>query len=193
MSTARAETSLTHDLARYLSVVGHPFIVVPASLGAVSVLRGGDAGGAARVGALFLAVSLGIVWGIGTGRFNDFDVSERQRRPGFYVLITGATLALAAWLHDEPDALRACGVASVVLAACGLINRWTKASLHTAFALYAAGLWLAWSIGAGLVALSVAVGIGWSRARLGRHCWNEILVGAAVGFVAAGLLWLTRR
>lgn len=192
MSTARAET-ITHDLARYLSVVGHPFIVVPASLGAVSVLRGGDAGGAARVGALFLAVSLGIVWGIRTGRFNDFDVSERQRRPGFYVLVTGATLALAAWLHDEPDALHACAVASVVLAACGAINRWTKASLHTAFALYAVGLWLAWSIGAGLVALAIAAWIAWSRARLGRHSWNEILIGAAVGFVAAGLLWLTRR
>jgi hypothetical protein len=175
-------------LARYLSIVGHPFIVIPMSVAAVSVLRGGDTRAAASVALLFLAVSIGVLFGIRAGRFNDFDVSERQRRPSFYVMLTGATLGLAVWLREQPGALRACALAGAALAVCGLLNRWTKASLHTAFALYAAGLWGAWSVSAGRVALLIAVAVAWSRVRLGRHSWNEVAVGAAVGLVAGACL-----
>lgn len=38
---ARADDPL-YRVARYLSVVGHPFIALPATIGAVSVLRGGQ-------------------------------------------------------------------------------------------------------------------------------------------------------
>jgi hypothetical protein len=184
-SAARATEPLQR-LARYLSVVGHPFIVIPASVGAVSVLRGGDTRVAASVAFLFIAVSLGILVGIRAGRFNDFDVSERQRRPPFYILVVGATVTLGVWLRHEPGALRACAIASAVLAACGLVNRWTKASLHTAFALYVAGLWGAWSVSAGLVALAIAASVAWSRAHLGRHSWREVCAGAAIGLVGGG-------
>ena len=189
MSTAR-KVDVVDRLARHFSVVGHPFIVIPASVGAVSVLRGGDSHAAARVAFLFVAVSVAILFGVKAGQFNDFDVSERQRRPGFYVLVTGATVALAVWLRNEPAPLRGCAIAGAVLAACGLLNRWTKASLHTAFALYAAGLWGAWSVSAGLVALPIAASVGWSRAHLGRHSWSEVLAGAAVGLVGGASLVL---
>jgi membrane-associated phospholipid phosphatase len=187
---AAAPVTLTHGIARYLSVMGHPFIIIPASMGTVSILRGGETRTALGLAVTFVAVSVAIVLGIKAGRFNDFDVSERQRRPAFYVLLTGATVALGVWLRDDPGALRACTIAGAVLAACGLLNRWTKASLHTAFSLYAAGFWGAWSVSAGLLALPMAALVAWSRARLGRHSWSEIATGAAVGLVAACCLML---
>jgi membrane-associated phospholipid phosphatase len=76
------------------------------------------------------------------------------------------------------------------------LNHWAKASLHTVFALYAAGLWGAWSIGAGIVAVPLAASVAWSRVRLGRHSCKEVLAGATVGLAAAfallgfaGKLW----
>jgi len=172
------------QIARYLSILGHPFIVIPASVGALAVLRGGDLRSALAVAAVFLAVSLAIVAGIRAGRFNDFDVSERERRPGFYLLMAGGTIALAFWLRQDPRAFRACWIAGVVLGACGVLNRWSKVSLHTVFSLYAAGLWGAWSPAAGLIALATGAAIAWSRVHLGRHSLNEVLAGAAVGVVA---------
>lgn len=175
-------------LARYLSVLGHPFLVLPASIGAVSALRGGDTRAGVGLAVLFIVISAAIVVGIRAGRFNDFDVSERQRRPGFYVLITAGTVALGFWLRDQPEALHTCVIAGALLIACGLLNRWTKASLHTAFSLYAAGFWGAWSISAGLVVLVLAAAVGWSRIRLGRHSTTEVLVGAGLGLVAGASL-----
>jgi membrane-associated phospholipid phosphatase len=187
---AAAAAGQVSRLARYLSILGHPFIVIPASVAASSVLRGGDARAALGVAGLFIAVSVLVLVGIKAGRFNDFDVSERQRRPGFYVLLASATLAFGAWRREEPEVFRACALAGAVLITCGLLNRYTKVSLHTAFALYAAGFWGAWSSGAGLVALPIAAAVAWSRVHLGRHSAREVLVGAAVGLVAASVLVL---
>lgn len=187
--SSRYTTARAQRVAVQLSIIGHPFVVIVASVGALAMLRGSAGVRPALVVAVpFIAASAVILLGIGSGRFNDFDVSEREKRPGFYAVLTLATLALAVWIRDDAGALRACLIASGVLGVCGLLNRWTKASLHTAFALYAAGLWGAWSLAAGLAALPLAAGVAWSRACLGRHTWSEIGVGAAVGLVGGALL-----
>lgn len=171
--------------ARYLSGFGHPFVVVPCSVAAISILRGDRPHAAASVAALFIAMSVAVLVGVKAGRFNDFDVSERSRRPSFYVLIIGGTVALGFWLRDQPEAFGACAVAAAVLVVCGVINRWMKPSLHAAFSVYAVGLWSAWSIAAGLAAIPVAAAIAWSRIRLHRHTPREVVVGTAIGLVAA--------
>ena len=176
--------SLQH-VARYLSILGHPFIVIPASIAALAVLRGGDLRSALVVAGVFAAASVAILVGIRAGRFNNFDVSERERRPSFYLLVTAGTAALAFRFRDQPQALLACVCAGVVLVCCTLINRWTKISLHTAFSLYAAGLWGTWSLVAGITALPIAASIGWSRVRLGRHSKAEVYAGVVVGIAAA--------
>ena len=175
-------------VARYVSIVGHPFVVLPASLGALSALREANVDAAITIALVFLALSLAVLAGVRAGRFNDFDVSERERRPMFHALLTGATLALAIWARDDAGALRACLIASAIIGACGLLNGWTKVSLHTAFALYAAGLWATWTLGAALVALPIAGAVAWSRARLRRHSWHEVGAGALVGLVGGALV-----
>ena len=180
-----------HRLARWVSIAGHPFLVLPASIGALSSLRGGDLRAALAIGAVFALVSFGVLLGIATGRFNDFDVSERERRPGFHLLLAAATLGLALWLREQPAALRACLIAAALLAGCGVLNRWTKVSLHTVFALFAASFWLEWSLRAGLMAVLLAAAVGWSRVQLGRHTSREVCAGAVLGLLggAAGVLF----
>jgi hypothetical protein len=177
-------------LALYLSILGHPFIVLPASLGALALLRGDDPRTALILALVFVVVSLALVLGVRAGRFNDFDVSQRERRPGFYVLVILATVVLAARLRGEPRAFWACVAAGATLSACGLLNRWIKASLHTAFALYATGLWCAWSLAAGCLGLPLAAAIAWSRLHLRRHSVPEVLAGATVGVAAGAALVL---
>lgn len=182
---ASASAKRIDRFARYLSVIGHPFIVVPASVAAISVLRGEGPYAAASVAAVFVAISAAVLVGIRAGRFNDFDVSDRRLRPSFYVLVIAGTIALGVWLRDQPEAFGACVIAAAVLVSCGVVNQWMKASLHAAFSLYAVGLWAAWSIIAGIAALPVAAAVGWSRIRLHRHTPKEVLVGTVVGLVAA--------
>lgn len=181
-------TRPVHHFARYVSLVGHPFVALPASVGAISALRGGDVHAASVLALVFVAVSLAILFGIWVGRFNNFDVSARERRPRFYLSLVGAMLVIAFGIRDDADALGACLIASAVVGVCGVLNRWTKVSLHTAFALYAAGLWGAWSMGAAFVAMAIAALVAWSRVYLGRHSWSEIRAGAAVGLVGGAVL-----
>jgi membrane-associated phospholipid phosphatase len=178
------------QLARSLSIVGHPFLVLPASVAAVSLLRGGGVRSGMLLVLLFAVVSALIVAGVRAGRFNDFDVSERERRPRFYLLVIAGTAALAYSLRADERAVRACVSAGALLVACGLANRWSKASLHTAFGLYAAGFWAAWSPAAGLIALPLVAAVAWSRIQLRRHTTAEVVVGAALGLLAAAALLL---
>lgn len=189
MSSVASHTR-TYRLARHLSVAGHPFIVIPASVAAVSVLRGGGSSSGASIAIVFVAAAAAVLIGVRTGHFNDFDVSERQRRPAFYLIVTAATAALAFRVREQPDALWACCTAAALLITSGLLNRWIKASLHTSFSLYAAGLWGVWSLPAGLIALPIAASIAWSRVHLGRHSRAEVLAGAALGLVAGASLVL---
>ena len=177
-------------LARLLSIAGHPFLVLPASVTAVSALRGGGARAGLLLGGVFLAVSLAIIAGIKAGRFNDFDVSRRERRPGFYLLVSAGTAALAVSLRGDAQAVRACLSAGALLVACGVANRWLKASLHTAFALYAVGYWAACWPGTAAVALPLASAVAWSRIHLRRHSLAEVLAGAVLGLVAGVSLLL---
>jgi hypothetical protein len=190
MSPPAAHDSL-HAVARYLSILGHPFVVLPASIAALALLRGGDPRTGLALGLLFILVSLAVVLGVRAGRFNDFDVSQRERRPAFYALVLAATIVLAARLRHDPEGFWACVLAGATLIVCGLMNRWIKASLHTAFSLYATGLWCAWSVSAGLAALPLALCVAWSRLHLRRHSRAEVLAGVAVGLAAgAGLVLL---
>jgi hypothetical protein len=184
-----ARSARTVDLlARCLSIGGHPFVAIPASLGAMTVLRETDARAVSTIAVVLLALALAILAGVRAGRFNDFDVSDRQRRPAFFAVLALGTLAMSFWVRDDAEALRACLIASAIIGGCGLLNRWMKVSLHTAFALYAAGLWGTWAVGAALAALPLAGAVAWSRVHLRRHLWREVGAGALFGLVGGALL-----
>lgn len=185
-------------LARAISILGHPLLVLPAALALPAALRSGDPGTLRPmlVGfALFAALVLGWSWRqVRRGRWAHVDASQPSERQSLnrILLVTIAIGALLAWSRSPtPDLAMVLALSACIVAVAMLLVRWCKLSLHAAFAVYAAGL--LWPLGVVWVGVGcVFAGIvAWSRLQLSRHRPRDIVAGAAAGSLAASGYWLT--
>jgi hypothetical protein len=178
-------------VARWVSIVGHPFIVVPLTVALVSrsIVTTG-----VLIGVLVIMM-LVVVRKVRSGEWSDFDVSLLEQRPGAYA--RAIPLMAAAWLFlwvvgGRSRGFWGFGVAIGILLMATLLTRLRlKASMHAAFDSYAAVLPSAVMPAlAGALAL-LALWVAWSRVVLRRHTTLEVLVGAALGVTGGALLvWL---
>ena len=187
-------------LARILSILGHPLLVLPMALALPVALQTGLNDSEWRtlqimlVGfALFVALMLGWSWlQVRRKRWTHVDASQpSERRSLNRTLLIAITIgALLAWRGlPTPDLGLALALSAGIIIVAMLSARACKLSLHVAFSLYAAGL--LWPLG------SVAVGAGcafagavaWSRLRLSRHERLDLFAGAAAGLSAAIIYW----
>lgn len=178
-------------LARTISIVGHPMVLVPVAIAIALRGRVGMGQGAAILGAVFGAmviVGVYLVHGVRTGRLSHIDVSRREERGTFYFVAMGAMAAATAVLHFTAaprGAVFGVACAFVLLAVASVVNRWIKASLHVAFAIVAAGIV---GIGAPIpfaLLLFISAAVAWSRLELDRHTRAEVVVGAVLGALAS--------
>ena len=79
----------------------------------------------------------------------------------------------------------ALSLAAAMIGMALLLSRWVKASLHTAFAVFATALLWPLKV-AVLVGIIVTAAIAWSRLALHRHVVADVVVGLALGFVTGG-------
>jgi hypothetical protein len=180
-------------LARALSVLGHPALLMPLAASANAANRSGSAGLVFTVGAVSVALALVVMlfsaWQVRAGRWHHVDASVPQERRSLNLLLCGllfggAALLLA--LGAAPEVALGLGLGGVLVLLALLLQRWLKLSLHVAFASYAALLaWPAW--GWMLAGLGLAAAVAWSRLVLGRHrppdLWAGALAGVLVGAV----------
>jgi hypothetical protein len=193
MRTSSPVSANKRALARVLSVVGHPALTMPVvALGQAWCL---GAPGAVMVRlALVLVILLGalavyVVRQVRAGRWLHPDASlpvERSRLNRFLLVLMplGALLSLVV-LH-EAHLATALGLGSAMVGAAVLLRQRLKLSLHVAFAVFAALVWLP----AVVVTLGwalLAAGVAWSRCVLGRHTWPDVWAGVLVGVVAGGV------
>lgn len=178
-------------LARALSIVGHPVLVLPLAAWLAGA-RGSPGSGTTLAGfAGFGALVMGWSWWqVGRGRWSHVDASGHGERRSLnrFLLVALALGALLAWrLAPAPVAL-AIGLSLPLVLAALLSARWFKLSLHVAFASYAAVL--LWRAGPWATALGLGftAALAWSRLRLQRHAPRDLVAGACAG-VAAGLLF----
>lgn len=180
-------------LARIVSILGHPLLVMPLATLLAARSRGADA---ASVRSLTLAV--GVLGGVlfvyslaqvRSGRWQHLDASrrvERLRLNGVLLLALG-TAAAWAFHHAGASPLAiALGAAAAIVAVALLLSHWLKLSLHVAFGVFAAFL-PGWSFPA-LALLVLAAAVAWSRLALQRHGVVDVAAGAVVG-AAAGMLF----
>jgi len=175
--------SFTTSLARAISVVGHPFILIPLTVAAASrsLLWG-------AVIAASTTVPLGaiILRNVRSGKWSDVDVSRHDQRSGLYraglpfILLAAVILY---FLGASPGMLRGLAAAAVIFTVGLVGNRWLKISMHMMFAGFCA---VAISRSFPAVATVVAAGVflaalAWSRRYLDRHTWTEIAVGVVIG------------
>jgi membrane-associated phospholipid phosphatase len=177
-------------LARIVSIVGHPFVLVPLAI----VLATRDAArtrvpvlGAVLATMLILAIYVVRKWR--RGELTDVDVSSREQRPRVFlvgIVASGAAcLAMIATGQNMP-VIRGTAIACITLVVMAIVNRLLlKASLHSAFAAIAAGIVWRASLGIAMGFAVVALVVGWSRVRYGRHTASEVAAGLAIGAIAA--------
>lgn len=185
-------------LARAISIVGHPIVVLPGAVAGLLALR------AETSASLWYTLAFAFVLGIGLliysyfmvrrGQWAHIDASDRVERRQlnhltFVVLLltTALSFYLQIWSISTVGLLGVTLMMGVIL----LVGPWLKVSLHTSFAALAAslfwGLWPILTVGALCVVL-----IGWSRLVLSRHSADEVVLGGLIGAATgAGLIWLT--
>jgi hypothetical protein len=178
-------------LARALSIVLHPF----ATMLAFALLAGG-AGGDRTAAVLAAAAVIVPVAALmarrrAAGRWRTVDASEPSERPALLAVAAAAAAAalVAVLLRGHGSGFgRPMLAVLLVFALAAALGRWMKASLHVAFAAFAAAGLLALGAGTGWAFAALVPPLAWSRLHLRRHTARDVAAGAAVGLAAALVL-----
>ena len=194
----KIEQTAAVKIAKIISVVGHPFVLLALTvlISAISSLPLGRALTICGITVLLTIFPLLIIIRrqVSAGKWSDHDVSEASERRNFYpILIAVVALSLVAfYLLGFPRGLLVGMLISLLLLLTAmLINRYSKISLHQIFAVYFAVSLFAVSFWFGALFLLLAVAVGWSRIRLERHTFAQVLSGALLGAIAGIVLLKT--
>jgi hypothetical protein len=185
------------SIARWVSIIGHPFVLIILMVLSVCSARGMGAG-AFRIAAIVTVAGL-IPSGIfmwrrhATGRWQTVDASSPKDRPAAYlaafVILTPISLYFL-FVEPSSDMFRGTVAFALMLGAAAAFNRWIKLSLHMAFDVFAGLILAKISLAYGLAILIFVPLIGWSRVALARHTAREVIGGCALGVVVAIItLW----
>lgn len=175
-------------VARVLSVVGHPLLLMPLAV-ALSLRARGAAGatlgvalGLTAVAALVVAAYSVMQVRRGRWRHVDATLPAERRQLNRFALGLLAVCAVGGAVVAWPVGL-GLGAGVALVAAGLLLRRHLHLSLHAAFgALAVALVWpQAWAMG--LLALLLA-GVCWSRLALGRHRLRDVAAGLLAGALA---------
>ena len=177
------------SLARWLSILAHPFVmaVVMAVTAGVrfGALREG-VGAAVAVGLVILPVALLMARQVRAGRWGNVDASEPRERP---VLFAVAFLALSALLlylwvrRTDTFLLRGVAGTLALVVVAAVANRWIKVSLHMAFASMTTTVLVLLGSLVGWCLIPVVPALAWSRLQLSRHRPTELVAGTALGWI----------
>lgn len=177
-------------LARLLSVIGHPLVVM--SLAAWIALGSGTDPRAWLP--LLLAIAVVLVYSflqVRRGRWLHIDAVQPGERRGLnlFLLALFCALAALAWWRGFGHAALLPALAAAIIGCALLTERYCKLSLHLAFAVYAALVFATVHPVPGIIAALLAVAVGWSRLRLGRHVSIDLVAGALAGSGAGLAYW----
>lgn len=175
-------------IARWVSIIFHPFVMVAVMVGMAAGARQG-AGGAVRavaLTALFTIVPMAILmWRqVRRGQWQNADASNRAERPILYIVggVTLATLlAYVMLVRSQSFMLRGVVATLGMIVVSAAATRWIKVSLHMAFATLAATTLALMRSPAGYALVLVLPVLMWSRLTLGRHSAPEVALGTIIG------------
>lgn len=183
-------TPLTQSIARFVSIIGHPAVLVPVASIWVAIDQGAPAATVQRLVVIAAGLSVFVIGysllKVRSGAWQHVDASRRDERRSLnallIVLLAGA--AALAWTRSpSPHLPVALGLLALLCTLALLTGAWIKLSLHVGFACFATALlWPhPWALAAG-IAMTIAV--AWSRLLLARHSLTEVQVGGGLGSMA---------
>ncbi|HEY8563590.1 MAG TPA: phosphatase PAP2 family protein [Pyrinomonadaceae bacterium] len=183
-------------IARLVSLVGHPFVLLALTVLIVAAHRTHPVRALTFGGAAVLFTVSPLVFiirrKVSAGQWSDHDVSDAAERRSFYpvaIAVNAFSAALFYFLDFPPALLAGMLISLVILLFAMLVNRWSKISLHLIFAVYFAISLFPVSYWSGAFFLLLAAAVGWSRVVLKRHTFAQVLSGAALGAIA-GIVFL---
>ncbi len=188
--------SVNGRLARVITQVSGPAILVVIGLVLVAARNAGHGAGAAWGGVAILLCAVVpmayVARGVRAGKWSDHHVPRREQR-AVPLLVAATSIAVAAVLLAAVHA--PAQLISLVLAQlAGLIivivvTIFWKVSIHAATAGGLLGvlaiLYGPWA----LLGTAFVLLIGWSRTVLDAHSWPQVIVGAALGFTVSVVLF----
>ncbi len=177
-------------VARAISIVGHPVVLVLVAALIAASTRGASLQQLRLIGGAL--VTLGIIvlgfswWQVRAGRWSHVDASVRNERNSlnvFLVVLLLLSAVLLWFLTRRPYMPVALALSGALIVTALLIARWVKVSLHVAFAAFATAL--LWPIKlAFVVGVLVTAAVVWSRLVLGRHVAADVMAGFLLGAAA---------
>jgi hypothetical protein len=180
-------------IARWLSIVFHPFVMVGVLVGTAAAARqtAAEVLQSVAIVALITIVPLVVlmVRRVRNGDWENADASGRAERPVLFLVAAAGLVALLTCLlvfRTQYFMLRGALVTLGMVAVCALATKWIKVSLHMAFATLAATALALMRSPVGYALLMGLPALVWSRLALRRHTLEEVALGTAIG-AAAGL------
>ena len=192
--------SVTMAIARSMSIIGHPFLVVPSAVLAVLLHR--DAASTAAVAVPVCGVCVGAfafsLWQVHRGRWQHIDASVTTERSSLNLFLATVLLIGAAvgfYQKAEPGLSIGLLLSGLLIVLAMMVSPWAKLSLHAAFAAFSVLLLWSLTVWHLVLAGAAAAGICWSRVVLGRHTIGEVLAGSGLGALFGACFWfmLTRN
>ena len=186
---------MTHAVARAVSILGHPMLVLPLVMLVLATGRGGT-GDVLWMGVGFIVFAAVVMayskLQVRRGQWAHVDASNQEERKSLnrfllVALLVSAALAVSTGMPRE--LALGLGLSAAMVAVAMLTARWCKLSLHMAFVVFAVFLLYALSWKAAMFGLVFAAAVAWSRLRLQRHVVRDLLAGTCVG-AAAGVACL---
>jgi hypothetical protein len=183
--TGRSKSSQPRDPATFtahcLSLLGHPFFVIPLTVAFATRSWQTTAVIAATT---TLPIAFLIARNVRRGTWSDGDVSRREQRSGLYLAMIPflALTALALYLTGASSGLMRGVLAASLMLAIGLLaNRFLKVSMHLMFDSYCAVIIFSLVPPAATFLALFLAAVAWSRKKLDRHTVPELVVGVVVG------------
>jgi hypothetical protein len=177
-------------MARWISIVAHPFVTTMVMLGAVTAQRSSssDRWRSVALIAVFTILPVGVLMyrQVRRGAWENTDASNARERPIlFAVSASGLLLLLGYLLVAQPQSFMIRGLygALGMIAACAIVTRWIKVSLHLAFATLNATILLLMGATTGWLLALLIPPLVWSRLALGRHRPVELALGGLIGIM----------
>ncbi|MEO8217427.1 MAG: hypothetical protein ABI718_10145 [Acidobacteriota bacterium] len=188
-STAASSNLRKTYLARWISILAHPFVMVALLVAVPAVLQSsGDAlYSLLLVGtAVVVPIALLMFRQVRRGRWSNVDASNPSERPLLFgVALAGLVAALLWLLLNDPHSFLVRGILVVVgfLLVAAILTHWVKLSLHVAFAALTATTLCLLGSAIGYVLAAVVPLVFWSRIVLARHRLHELVVGLVIGVI----------
>jgi hypothetical protein len=178
-------------IALVLSVIGHPFVLMPLTV--AFMVRPAKLAMAIAI-CMVVAMLAVIARRVAAGEWSDYDVSDREQRHGFYpiALIVVAIAAAVSWmLHLPAGFVRGLIVAGGLLATSAVLTHWTKVSLHVLIGAFCVVTLTTADLRAAALVGSLVIAVAWSRVALRRHTVAQVVIGAFLGSAFGALLVIT--